>query len=144
MHCLEKKIFDVIQAPHVASLATITEEGHPWARSVVARGDEGMVLRIATAKAARKVQHILHNPNVHMSCGSNSLTDLSPYMQVVGTASIDDSAEMKQAFWNPGLYSYFSGPEDPNYVVLTVRAEHIEYCAPENPMEPEVWSRCDA
>lgn len=141
MKTVEEKIGAILRVPHVVSLATVTEQGDPWTRNVVALGDDSMTIRIATHKEARKVQHILAQPRVHLCCGTNTLTEIAPYMQVCGEAFIDESVEAKAAFWNPGLTNYFSGPEDPNYVLITVDVERVEYYAPENPMVPEVWER---
>lgn len=141
MKTIKEKIIEIISKPQVSGLATITEDGKPWVRNVVTVGSDDMILKVATFRQHRKVKHIMNNPSVHLSCGVNSITEEGPYMQIAGIGSIDDSNETKNAFWNPGLARYFSGPEDPNYVVLKIEIDRVEYIDPEDITKPEIWNR---
>lgn len=141
MNTLEKQILEIISIPQVSGLATISEDGKPWVRNVVTRGNEDMILQIATSKHMRKVKHITDSPEVHLSCGSNSLTEMAPYLQITGIASIDESEEVKGAFWNPGLEQYFNGPTDPDYVVIKVKMTQVEYYDPKDLAHPKIWNR---
>jgi len=87
---------------------------------------------------SRKVKQIAANPEVHLTCGVNSLTEMMPYLQVQGRARLTTEADERHAFWNDMLAPIFSGPDDPNYGIIVVKPYRIEYCAPPS-LEQEVW-----
>ncbi|MCP4132507.1 MAG: pyridoxamine 5'-phosphate oxidase family protein [bacterium] len=140
MKNLEERIFEVIGKPHLAGIATITEDGKPWVRYVVAVGAPDLTIRFSTMMPLRKVSQIKNNPEVHLNCGVMNLTDLNPYLQIQGKAEVVTTQEEKDAFWNEELAALFSGPEDPNYAVVIVKPYYIEYALPKNPAPPEIWT----
>ena len=139
MKSLEERIFEVICKPHLAGLATITEDGKPWVRYVMAVGGRDLTIRFSTILNLRKVSQIENNPEVHLNCGVASLTDLHPYLQIQGRASVMTTQEEKDNFWNEELLNIFDSPSDPNYVVIVVKPYQIEYALPKNPAPPEIW-----
>lgn len=141
MDRVESIIADVIMKPHVAGLATMTEKGTPWVRNILATGDQNFTLRFATGKKSRKVSHILNNNEVHLSCGANSMVEFGPYLQVQGIARVREDQETKQAFWYDELLAYFSGADDPNYVVVEIEPQCIECNLLENPGQPMIWQK---
>ena len=140
MSDLEKKILDIIHKPQLSALATITENNTPWVRYVVTVGGGNMELRCATMLNSRKVEQIENNPFVHLTCGVNSLQEMSPYLQVEGKARIITDEEEKESFWNDMLEPIFKGPADPNYAIIAISPLKIEYCTPGS-YQPEVWER---
>ncbi len=141
MNSIENRIFELIRSPYLAGLATTTEEGKPWVRYVIAIGDQDLTIRFSTFINSRKVSQIRKNTEVHMICGgtANSLADFSPYLQIQETASISDSRDEKDGFWNPSLERIFTGPDDPNYVVVVVKPSLIEYTVSGKSKPPELW-----
>ena len=142
MSDLKQKILGVIGRPFLASFATVTADNKPWVRYVVAMADpETMMIRFATFVTARKVEQIKANPAVHITGGASNLTEMSPYVQIEGTATFTQDKEKLHAAWNPMLGNYFEGPDDPNYALIEVTPSRIEIngANPENPMVPEVW-----
>ena len=67
MNELRDKIFEILCKPQMASLATVTAEGKPWVRYVMALTDEDLTLRFATFIEARKVAQIQAHPEVHLT-----------------------------------------------------------------------------
>ena len=100
---------------------------------------DGLVIRCATFRAARKVQQIEKDPEVHLNCGVTDPTQMVPYLQIQGRAKLDVSQPTRHAFWNDGLKGIFEGPDDPKYGVIEVTPYRIEYCTP-GTFEPEVWT----
>ncbi|MGW8193982.1 MAG: pyridoxamine 5'-phosphate oxidase family protein [Desulforhopalus sp.] len=137
---LQQRILDILHKPQLASLATVTEQHNPWVRYVVTVGDGDLVLRCATFLKSRKVKHIEHNPNVHLTCGVTSLMDMQPYLQIQGKARIATDRDERHNFWNDMLEPIFDGPDDPQYSVLVIVPYRIEYCT-SGSYEPEVWTR---
>ena len=135
---LKKKILDKMRELTLASLATVTEDGKPWARYVVVKADENMNIWFATFKTSRKVRQISANPDVHLLLGVTDLPKAASWVQIQGRAEILDDAKTKNAVWYSMLEPMFSGPDDPNYRVCKVTPYRIEYFAM-NRQQPEVW-----
>ena len=135
---LESKIYEIIKNPQLSSLATITKDGKPWVRYVIALASADFTIRFATFIHARKVEQITHNPEVHLTCGVNDPLNLAPYLQIQGRAELLTDIKTKNIFWNDTLNDIFNGPDDPNYAVIQVVPYKIEYCAP-GVTKPTVW-----
>lgn len=137
---LRDKIYDLLKEPQVVSLASIAEDGKPWVRFVVASVSEDLVVWIATHTDSRKVAQINANPNVHITCGSTDLANMGPYLQIDGLATVTADDNVRDALWSAELENYFEGPKDPNFSVVEIVPEMIEYWSP-GKMEPEVFWR---
>jgi len=140
MSDLQQRILDIIHKPQLAALATVTEKNNPWVRYVVTVGGGDFTIRCATFVESRKVEHIKNNPNVHITCGVNSLTKMQPYLQIQGQARVTTDKDERHSFFNEMLEPIFDGPDDPKYCIIVVEAYRIEYCTPGS-YEPEVWTR---
>ncbi len=138
MSDLKERILKVIGKPHLAGLATITEDGKPWVRYVMPVADEEMTIRFSTFLEARKVKHIKKNPTVHLVCGVTDPENYESYVQIEGHAEVTTEPEEKEAFWNDELTAYFEGPDDPKYAVVRVKPKRIEFWSKEK-MGMEVW-----
>ena len=138
MDALKRSILDVIEEPHLASFATVTEDGKPWVRYVMPKGSEDMTIRFATFSDSRKVKQIRKNPEVHLTCGVTDPTNAKTYLQVQGRAEFVTDEDERNAFWNKALQNYFSGPDDPKYGIVIVKPYRIEVNAM-GKMQPEVW-----
>ncbi len=137
---LKEEIFEVIKEPHLTNLATITEDGKPWNRYVIAVGSDDLTIRFSTILNLRKVNHIKKNPEVHLNCGISGMEEMKPYLQIQGKAEITTDQHERNNFWNEGLKSYFSGPEDPNYLIVIVKPYLIEYNKPADMGPPQIWT----
>ncbi|MFH1093578.1 MAG: pyridoxamine 5'-phosphate oxidase family protein [Candidatus Omnitrophota bacterium] len=136
---LRKKIHEILKGPQLVSLATITEEGKPWVRYVIAITSENLTVNFSTFLNARKAAQIKNNSEVHITCGITNLNEMKPYLQIQGKAVLNTSEEVRYGFWNSALEKIFEGPDDPNYGIIQVTPYCIEYCTPGS-FEPEVWS----
>ncbi len=124
---LKKKILELMRNNQFAVMATINEEGKPWARHMACKTDENMCIRTSTFKGSRKVAQIKANPEVHFTMGNNNSEHMGAYVQVQGRAEVSDDPEVKKSFWSESLKYYFNGPDDPDYVVIIVKPYLIEY-----------------
>jgi len=140
MSDLKERIVSILHKPQLAALATVTEMGNPWVRYVVTVGDGNLEIRCATFTDSRKVKQIEGRPDVHLTCGVNSLRELQPYLQIQGRATVSTNKDERHNFWNDMLTPIFSGPDDPRYCVIIIEPYRIEYCDPGS-FEPEVWTR---
>jgi len=138
MSDVKERILKILQQPQLAGLATITQDGKPWARYVMVVGSPDMTIRCATFASARKVKQIKKNPEVHVTCGVTDPRNMAPYLQIQGRAALNTSKEARHGFWSDMLKVIFSGPDDPNYAVVEIKPYCVEYWSP-GVHEPEVW-----
>jgi general stress protein 26 len=138
MSDLRSRILTIISKPQLSGFATVTEDGKPWVRYVMAVGSKDMTIRFASHTFARKVRQIALNPEIHLTSGVNDPLNMTPYLQVQGRAIFTTNKDERHGFWNDMLKPIFSGPDDPNYGVVIVTPYRIEYCTP-GKFSTEVW-----
>jgi general stress protein 26 len=139
---LKRKILAKLTAPTLCVLATVTEDGKPWARYVTPFADENLTIWMATFANSRKINQIRKNPEVHLTTGVTDAQGAMPYLQIQGRAEILMDGETKKAVWSDYLAKVFSGPDDPNYVVCRIIPHRIEWQAT-GAVPPEVWEAGD-
>jgi len=136
---LKERILKVFAQPQLAALATVTLDGKPWVRYVVAMADANMTIRMAVFVGSRKVEQIKNNPEVHLTCGVRNPADMKPYLQIQGRARFTVDVKERHGFWNDTLKHIFYGADDPKYGIIVVEPYRVEYCMP-GIIEHEVWS----
>lgn len=135
---LKNKVIEIMKQYPVASIATI-KDGKPWVRYMATQTDEEMNLWTTSFAQARKIAQIKKDKNVHATLGADPKDWNKPYVNIIGTAEILTDSESKKKCWHEVLAQFFSGPEDPNYVVIKISPKTIEYMSPEA-MEPEIYT----
>jgi general stress protein 26 len=135
---LRSKILEVIKGHQLASLATVTEDGKPWVRYVMTLGTEDLMLFVVTSARSRKVIQVRANPNIHVTVGGSAEHMDHPYLNIIATARVLDDAGTKKKFWHDELKQYFSGPDDPDYIIFEIRPSVIEYMGLGS-MEPLIY-----
>jgi general stress protein 26 len=138
MSDLKSRIQEILRQRQLSGLATITQDGKPWVRYVMAVASPDLTIRCATHSTARKVKQIAKNPEVHLTCGVADLQHMTPYLQIQGRAKLNTSRDARHAFWSEMLSGIFDGPDDHNYGVIEIKPYYIEYWTP-GTREPEVW-----
>ena len=134
---LKSKIIEVIEGSRLGSVATI-KDGKPWVRYMVIKHDENLTLYTSTFQKSRKVEQINKDNNVHITVGGDPKNLQSAYINVQATAQILTDPETKKQQWSDMLKNYFSGPEDPNYAVIKISPQVIEYMVP-GTHQPEMY-----
>jgi general stress protein 26 len=140
MNDLEIKIRKIFEQPQTAALATISASGAPWVRYVTIRAAGDFTLNFCTARSTRKAREIAANPAVHLTCGSLQPPDDSVFLQIAGRAEIHSDAATRAKYWQKEWQRYFKGPDDPDYIIVFVRPERIEYNAP-GAAAAKIWTR---
>ncbi len=136
---LKRKIIAKLAAPTMLCvLATVAEDGKPWARYVTPFADDNLTIWLATFAKSRKVAHIRKNPEVHLTTGVTDPRIPMPYIQIQARADILTDDETRKAVWSDLAARLFSGPDDPNYVVCRITPYRIEW-QESAPTPPEVW-----
>jgi general stress protein 26 len=139
MSDLKDRICNILRTPQLSGLATITLDGKPWVRYVMAAASDDMTIRLATFVQARKVKQIEDSPEVHLTCGVTNPMAMAPYLQIQGRAQLNTGKEARHSFWSEMLAPIFDGPDDPKYGVIEIAPYRIEYCTMDSP-KPEVWT----
>ena len=138
MNNIQQRILAITRHAHLATLATISEDGKPWGRYVIPRAGDDLTIRIATRVNSRKVAHIQKNPEVHLTCGVSDPRNIDTFLQIQGRAKFTTDHTERESFWDPHLENVFDGPDDPEYGVLIITPYRIEAWK-EGHNEPDVW-----
>lgn len=134
---LKDKIAEVIDNAKLGSVATI-KDGKPWVRYMVIQHDENLDCYSSSFASSRKVEQINKDENIHITIGGDANDFSKPYLNIQATAQVLSDLETKKKIWTDHLKKYFSGPEDPNYVVIKYLPQFIEYMIPGS-MQPEIY-----
>lgn len=133
---LKKKILKVIKGSKLASLATIAN-GKPWVRYAVSHNQgANLNLYICTYRDSRKVKQIQENPDVHVIIGGGIDNLEAPYVQIAAKARVRSDRAIRKRYWQGFMKKYYTGPNDPQYVILELKPELIEYMSSEMPARP--------
>lgn len=143
---VKRRIYQVIKGHRVAAFATVDENGNPRTRYVVAAADEDLNVSFGTSLHSCKCVHLLRNPNAHV-CFKNLAAEADiEYVQIEGVARVLQDADSKKAFWNPMLWMYMRGPDDPDYAAVVVTPRRAELCNLvdlKRGLPPVVWEADD-
>ncbi|MCK6255728.1 pyridoxamine 5'-phosphate oxidase family protein [Fictibacillus sp. KIGAM418] len=113
----KQKIKDIVDSNPIGTLSTIS--GNKPHSRYMSFQREDITLFTATSKQTHKVEEIQENPNVHVLLGYEDWND--PYIELQGTVTVRDDKELKEDFWHDMMKNWFSGPEDPNYIILEIK-----------------------
>ncbi len=138
MNNIRQQILAITRHAHLATLATVCEDGTPWVRYVISRASDDLTLRIATRVTSRKVIQIRQHPEVHLTCGVSDPRNVETYLQIQGRAEFTTEQAERESFWDPHLENIFKGPNDPAYGVIRITPYRIELWK-EDQDEPDVW-----
>jgi uncharacterized pyridoxamine 5'-phosphate oxidase family protein len=124
----KEEVIDLIKDAGFGYLAT-TEGDQPRVRPMMPlMTDDGQLL-LALLGRSRSIGQIKKNPKVEFCFVDRKMW----YCRVTGLAKISDDLSKKETIWNaiPMLRQYFSGPEDPNFVLAEIDiAEDVEAMTP--------------
>ena len=127
---LKNKIIKVIKGSKLASLATVVN-GKPWVRYVVARS-EGLTIYICTFKDSRKVRQMQKTLMCILPlAGVWRIWKLLMFrLRLVPRRALD--AGIRKKLWVPFMRKYYTGVDDPQYVVIEAKPVLIEYMSTES------------
>lgn len=107
----------------IGVLATV-ENNKPHCRYMTFSHDD-FTLYTPTNKETHKAEEIEKNPYVHTLLGYEGEGVGDTYVEVSGTASVQEDQSVKEKWWDVGMEQWFEGPDDPEYVVLKIEPESI-------------------
>ena len=118
---------DLIKDAGFGFLAT-TQGKQPRVRPMMPYLTDDGDLLLALLPQSRTIQQIKENPLVEICYVDRKMC----YCRVSGKATVNDDPEKKEAVWNnvPMLRQYFSGPQDPQFVLIEINTETAEVMSP--------------
>jgi general stress protein 26 len=96
--------------------------GRPMATAKI-EGDLD-VIYFATQRDSGKVDELEKDPRVFLGYANSTGSD---WATVNGSAKIIDDKALNKRLWQPIWKNWFSGPDDPNLVMIAVQPETAEY-----------------
>jgi general stress protein 26 len=135
---LKNKIAELVTKMQLASVATI-KDGKPWVRYMMLKGESDLTLYTTTFSNARKVQQIKEDSNIHVIIGGDEKYFKNPHVNIQATAQIATDLETKKKCWDDHLKQFFTGPEDPNFSVIKITPQVIEYTSGDA-LKPEIYT----
>lgn len=119
----KKEALKILKESYVGTMATV-RLNKPHTRYMTFFNDE-FTLYTATSKQTEKVDELEVNPHTHLLIGYEGKGMGDAYLEIEGTVSISDDESMKEKVWNKYMKAWFSGPEDPNLVILKISPDAV-------------------
>ena len=123
----KQDVIDLIKDTQYGSLATV-DGNVPKVRPMMPYLDDNGNLLVAILSHSRTIKQIQKNPAVEMCYIDRKMW----FARVSGKAKISQDPDKKQQAWEniPMLRQYFSGPADPNFVLLEIETDTVEAMTP--------------
>ena len=120
---LKGKILKVI-SDHKTGILSTVENNKPHSRYMTFYNDD-LILYTPTKRDTEKMGELDKNPFVSVLLGFEEKGQNDSYVEITGTAAMNDSPEVKKKYWDKSFEKWFTGPEDRNYVFLEIKPETI-------------------
>jgi general stress protein 26 len=114
----KKTALKILKESSVGTMATI-QQNKPHTRYMTFFSDE-FTLYTATSKQTQKVDELEANPHTHILIGYEGEGFGDEFLEIEGTVTISDDESLKEKTWNEHMKPWFSGPEDPDLLILKV------------------------
>jgi general stress protein 26 len=113
---------DYINTVRFCALITVDSTGFPHVRTMDPfQPDEDMIIWLGTTRKSRKVQEIRNNPRVALYYSDDKRDG---YVSIIGSASIVDNKEEKDAHWKDEWDRFYPNKED--YILIKVIPKKLE------------------
>ncbi|HSJ37670.1 MAG TPA: pyridoxamine 5'-phosphate oxidase family protein [Planococcus sp. (in: firmicutes)] len=119
----KKAALEILDNSKVGVLATI-KESKPHTRYMTFFHDD-FTLYTATSIKSQKVEELEANPHAHILLGYEGEGVGDAYLEIEGRMSTHDDSEIINKVWNDHLKGWFTGPDDPNLMILRIHPERV-------------------
>lgn len=121
------EVIDLIRDAGFGFLAT-TEGNQPRVRPMMPYLTEENELLVALLPRSRTIAQVKQNPLVEICFVDRKMW----YCRAAGKASINQDQAKKELVWNniPMLRQYFGGPQDPNFILMSIEIKGLEGMTP--------------
>ncbi|AJS60997.1 pyridoxamine 5'-phosphate oxidase family protein [Paenibacillus sp. IHBB 10380] len=126
---IEQEIVKALDHNKICSFATI--EGNKPKQRYMVLFNEGLSLHLATNRQTHKVEELEENPHVSLLVGYE-IGGSKDVIEIEGICSICTDESLREKVWSPELEKWFTGPNDPNYVILDIKPTRMAYTGQDN------------
>lgn len=116
---LKDAALKILNDSHVGVLATITEN-KPHSRYMTFFNKD-FTLYTATSKKTQKGDELEQNPHAHILLGYEGEGVGDTFLEIEGEMSEHDDRSILEDLWNEHLSGWFSGPDDPNLLIVAIK-----------------------
>ncbi|MBE9915875.1 pyridoxamine 5'-phosphate oxidase family protein [Paenibacillus donghaensis] len=121
---MEQNIVKILDHHEYCAFATV--EGNKPKQRYMMLYNRGLSVYLITDRKTHKVAELQANPHVSLLFGyENGCAKGSA--EIEGTCTITDERELREYLWKPEFKDKFTGPEDPDYVILKINPVRIVY-----------------
>jgi general stress protein 26 len=120
---LKEKAIKII-SDHKTGVLSSVENNKPHTRYMTFYNDN-LTLYTPTKRDTEKIEEVEKNPAVSVLLGYEKNGQSDAYVEITGTANINDSQELKNKYWDESYKKWFDSSEDPNYVLLQIQPEIV-------------------
>lgn len=120
---LKEKVKKIISNHRTGVLSSVVNN-KPHSRYMTFYNNN-LTLYTPTKRDTEKIAEIRKNPAVSVLLGYEKKGQSDAYVEITGTADINDSQELKNQYWDESYKKWFDSPEDPNYVFLQIQPETV-------------------
>lgn len=120
---LKQQALSILDASRVGVLSTV-KDSKPYSRYMTFFNDE-FTLYTPTSKKTQKVDDLENNPNAHIMLGYEGEGVGDAFLEIEGQMGIHDDASMIDKVWNDHLKGWFTGPDDPNLLILAIKPTRV-------------------
>ncbi|ANF95371.1 pyridoxamine 5'-phosphate oxidase family protein [Paenibacillus bovis] len=132
---VEQSIVKALEENRFCAFGTV-ENNKPKVR-YMAVYNEGLNIHLATDRKTQKVDELEQNPNCYLLLGYEKGGN-NEVIEIEATCAVSTNDELKQRVWKDEFKNWFSGPDDPDYVVLDITPQTIEYTDKEG--QKQTWN----
>ena len=120
-------IIDLIKDAGFGCMASL-EGDQPRVRPMMPHLTDNGELLLAVLSRSRTINQIKENPRVEICYIDRKMY----YCRITAIAKVSSNLDKKEIVWNniPMLRQYFSGPNDPTYVLIEIDSNSIESMTP--------------
>ncbi len=122
----EDELWKVVDEADLDLLITQGEDGFPHIRpmTLLAYEEDRGVLWFATSRNSRKVSHIRRNPKV---AAFFAVLEEGAFASFFGEGEVVEDPVLKGSFWEDQWREFWEGPDDPDYVLLKIKAHRAQF-----------------
>ncbi|WP_108682793.1 pyridoxamine 5'-phosphate oxidase family protein [Methyloceanibacter sp. wino2] len=122
-HNIENRVWEVVGNANICMLVTNAIDG-PRARPMEARPDtKDAAIWFLTDRRGLKDDEVKAHPHVCL-CFIHSAE--KAYLSLTGKATVEHDPERARSLWNKKQEAWWSGPDDPNLLVMRVDLDRAE------------------
>lgn len=120
---LKQQALNILEDSLVGILSTV-KDSKPHSRYMTFSHDE-FTLYTPTSKKTQKVDELEKNPNAHILLGYEGEGVGDAFLEIEGQMGMHDDPGMIDKVWNDHLKGWFTGPDDPNLLILAIKPTRV-------------------